>query len=79
MKAGNKKSPAVREKVISYKNFFGDDHGKAVLFDLMNKFHVLNTHSGDAFKEGQRSVVLWIMQQTHCDLAQLDKILRGEL
>lgn len=79
MKAGKKKPQEAREKVISYKNFFGDDGGKSVLFDLINKFHVLNTHGGDAFKEGQRSVVLWIMQQTHCDLAQLDKVLRGEL
>lgn len=79
MRAGKKGQTGAREKVIAYKKVFGGDDGREVFFDLMNKFHVLNSHGGDAYKEGQRSVVLWIMSQAHCDLAQLDKLLKGEV
>lgn len=73
-----KKSPTTRNLVISYKQAFGTEPGKEVLFDLMNKYHVLNAHGGDAFKEGQRSVVLEIMRFASIDLNQLDKMMKGE-
>lgn len=69
---------ADRQRVISYKKFFSSPEGKDVLFDLMNKFHILNTHNGNVFSEGQRSVVLHMMAQANIDLVQYDKIIKGE-
>lgn len=68
-----------RDRIIAYKKIFKSEMGKHVLFDLMNRFHILNSHGGEALKEGQRSVVLHIMSQCNIDIAQFDKLLRGEL
>lgn len=68
-----------RQRAINYKRFFSSQEGKEILFDLMNRYHILNSHGGDALKEGQRSVVLYILSEAHVDLDQLDKILKGEL
>jgi len=68
-----------RQRIIQYKRTFGSPEGKAVLFDLMNKFHVLNAHKGDPYAEGQRSVVLWIMSQSNINLEAFDKLLKGEI
>lgn len=73
-----KESSEQRDRIIAYKNVFSSPNGKTVLFDLMNRFHILNAHSGDAFKEGQRSVVLAIMSQCNINLEDFDKILKGE-
>jgi hypothetical protein len=72
-------SQAVRDLVVIYKQAFGTEQGKQVLFDLMDKFHVLNSHKGDAFSEGQRSVVLHIMSRANLNLQSLDAILKGDL
>lgn len=67
-----------RQRVINYKKTFSSPEGRDVMFDLLNRFHVLNSHGGDPRKEGQREVALYIMHQCHIDLDQLDKLLRGE-
>ena len=52
-----------------YISTFQAGSGEAVLADLMETFHVTSpTHCGEnthetAFCEGQRSVVLWILEQ----------------
>ena len=73
-----KKAQEQRDKIISYKRVFDSPEGKQVLFDLMNKFHILNSHGGDTIQEGQRSVVLWIMQQCNINLAEFDRLMKGE-
>lgn len=73
-----KKAQEQRDKIISYKRVFDTAEGKQVLFDLMNKFHILNSHGGDTIQEGQRSVVLWIMQQCNINLAEFDRLMKGE-
>jgi hypothetical protein len=85
MRLGNKvfgtqeeKAKADREKIIQYKRVFGSDEGRKVLFDLMNRYHVLNTHNGDHIKEGQRSVVIDILGRCNVDMIQFDKMLKGE-
>lgn len=78
-KTPEEKISADRQKIISYKKFFGTDEGREVLFDLMNRYHILNGHGGDMHKEGQRSVVLEIMRLANIDLAQFDKLLKGEI
>lgn len=78
-KQGTDKGETDRQRIINYKKFFLSPEGKDVLFDLMNRYHILNSHAGDAFKEGQRSVVLHILKETNTDLAVLDKLLRGEI
>lgn len=73
-----------RERIIKYKKFFGDEHGKSVMLDLMNKFHILSPlpKTGDVLElaraEGNREVVLYLLNRANVSLEQLDKILRGE-
>ena len=71
----SKKEISQRDMIVFYKNTFNSQAGKHVLFDLMNKYHILGTHRGDVFKEGQRSVVLTIMKSAKIDLAEFDKLL----
>lgn len=72
-----------RQKAINYKKFFGEEHGRAVMLDLMNKYHVLTPIDDPdprlaAFKEGQRSVILDLLARANLSIEQLDKILKGE-
>lgn len=69
-----------RDLMIAYKKVFGSPDGKKVLYDLMNKYHVLNTHQGmnSEFSEGQRSVVLDIMKYHGISIEQLDAMLKGD-
>ena len=32
----------LRQKIISFKKFFGTDEGREVMLDLINKFYILN-------------------------------------
>lgn len=69
-----------RDKIITYKKLFrGSKEGMEVLFDLMNKYHMLNAHDGKEFAEGQRSVVLYILKQCNVNIEEFDKLLKGEL
>lgn len=70
-----------RQKAIAYKRVFGTEEGRTVLFDLLNRYHVLNPMpvAGLERAEGQRSVVIDILTRCHVDIAQLDKLLRGEI
>lgn len=79
MTGENKKRPSARDRVVAFKHAFATDMGRKVLFELMNQFHILNTHKGDAFAEGQRSVVLYILQQSKINLDDFDKLLNGDL
>jgi len=74
----NKETNEQRERVINFKRTFATPEGKGVLFDLMNRYHLLNSHDGDPYKEGQRSVVLFIMAQTNINIQTLDQLLKGE-
>ena len=67
-----------RELIITYKRAFSSAEGKVALYDLMDRYHMLNTHKGDDFKEGQRSVVLYILSQCNINLVEFDKLLKGE-
>ncbi len=73
-----KRTDQQRDTIVSYKQTFGTDAGKQTLFDLMNRFHMLNSHKGDPYLEGQRSVILYIIQNCHINLAELDTMLKGE-
>lgn len=76
---GNKKQE-YKDRMVAYKRTFDPSHGKEVLIDLMNRFHVLNAHKGEPYQEGQRSVVLEILKNCHIDLKRLDEILsKGEI
>lgn len=67
-----------RERIIAFKKVFGTQDGKTVLYHLMNKYHVLNSHKGDSFSEGQRSVVLEVLHLCNISIEQLDQLLKGE-
>lgn len=67
-----------RERILQYRRVFGSEEGQMILRDLMNNFHILNSHKGDMFKEGQRSVVLHILNQNNVDINEYDKLIKGE-
>jgi hypothetical protein len=71
-----KKAQEQRDRIIAYKRVFGSPEGKQVLFDLMNRYHIINSHKGDVFAEGQRSVVLGIMHQCNINLAEFDRAMK---
>jgi hypothetical protein len=66
-----------RDLVIAYKRIFNSQDGKLVLFDIMNRNYVLNTHGGDAFKEGRRAAILEILQSANISIEKLDEFLKG--
>lgn len=66
-----------RDRIITFKRVFGTPEGHEALFELMNRYHILEAHDGDPFAEGQRSVILFILQQTHVNLQEFDKLLKG--
>jgi hypothetical protein len=74
-----------RQRVINYKKFFGTAEGRDVLFDLMNRFsHGINPNPGKSELEiiraaGNNDVIVYILSQSHTDLAQFDKLLKGEM
>lgn len=58
-----------------YQELFNTDNGKLVLMDLCNRFHMMGSIKkksdviGDMdFREGQRSVALYILAQVKYDL-----------
>lgn len=67
-------------KVIDYKVTFSTEEGKRVLFDLM-KSCGMDTSSFDenplnmAYREGQRNVVLHIMNKLKIDVEKLTKFI----
>lgn len=78
------KNEADKQKIIAFKKFFAENEGREIFIDLMNRFHVLNpTPKADCdfdrgVAEGQRRVVLHIMNLFYTDLAQFEKILKGD-
>lgn len=67
-----------RNRIMTFKQAFGTTAGRDALLELMNKFHVINPHDGSARQEGERAVVLFIMEQVGMNLAEFDKLWRGE-
>ena len=49
-----------KEQAQAYIKTFETPEGTLVLHDLAARFHMLTTHDGSPFAEGQRSVVLHI-------------------
>lgn len=74
---------AARQRIIDYKKTFESEHGKEVLRDLINQFHIFNPMPTDmtklAYMEGQRSVVLSIIHKTKINLDDFDRLLKGDL
>ena len=74
----------LRQKIISFKKFFGTDEGREVMLDLMNKFYILNPLPVEMSEfergraEGKRDTVLYMLSLSNTDMARLDKIMRGD-
>jgi hypothetical protein len=67
--------------VLKYKRIFDSEEGKAVLLDLMEKFHVYGgTYTPDPynmyFREGERSVVRHIISAVDMDYEAFRKTLK---
>lgn len=78
----SKREQEQRDRIVSYKRVFGSPEGKEVLFDLMNRFNILNEHKGteieQAKSEGKRAAVLYILTNCNMNMVEFDKILKGE-
>jgi hypothetical protein len=83
-KKSDDKDEAARQKVISFKRFFGPEYARDVMLDLINRYYVLNPipKCENEFErgrcEGQRDAVLYMLGMAHTDLGQLEKILKGD-
>lgn len=89
MRLGSRRKPedkneADRQKVIAFKQFFGTDQGRVVMLDIMNRYFILNpvpiaiNQFQQGVYEGQRQVVLHLLGLANTDLAQFEKILKGD-
>lgn len=71
-----------RQKVINYKKFFGEEHGKEVMLDIMNRFYMHTPETTDpvalARAVGRRDVIEYLLARANVSVEQLDKILKGE-
>lgn len=71
-------------KITEYQEVFGSDVGKRILYDLMKRFHILGPSYviGDSqstsYNEGQRSVVLHLMNQMMIDPEKLMEEIRRQ-
>lgn len=70
-----------KSTAIAYKNVFSSVQGKEVLDDLIKSCYLLSpTFSKDpyetAFKEGQRNVVLKILQLLEVDLNKVEEMIK---
>ena len=75
---------AQRQKAINFKKYFGSDDGREVMLDIMNKYYVLSPLPRladghvDEVAEGQREVVLYILNRANVTMEDLDRILKGD-
>ncbi len=53
--------------------------GMLVIHDLVNRYHVLTPHAGDALSEGQRSVVLYALAQANITNEDMTQIKASEI
>ncbi len=71
-----------RQRIINYKKFFGEEHGRTVMLDLMNRFYISTPETTDhlamARAIGRRDVVEYLLTRANVSMEQLDKILKGE-
>ncbi len=70
------KKNEARQLIISYKRTFASREGKDVLYDLMNRFHLLNPAESEV-QEGERRAVLHILKQCNINIKQLDELMKG--
>jgi DNA-binding GntR family transcriptional regulator len=79
MEAAMQRKRIVRTQ--DYHQTFTSEHGNRVLLDMMNRHYVLSScFSSDALemarREGERNVILRIMQSLKADPEQLAKLIR---
>jgi len=64
----------------AYKSFFSTDDGQLVIYDLMKKGHFLSPTVGSSPEisnrnEGQRELVLYILEMTERDIVKTHKLM----
>lgn len=68
-----------RDRIIRFKKVFGTPEGKEVLFDILDRCHVLDTQELSPFEQGKRSIGLRIVTDLNINLADFDRLLKGEI
>ena len=48
--------------------------GMVAIHDLANRYHMLTSHGGDVFSEGQRSVIAYILSQVNLTPEELTRM-----
>ncbi len=81
MSVGEKIFARNKQRSIAYKEVFGTDSGKIVLYDLMLNTNMIDSSFDPdplqmARKEGERNVCLRILNIIKTDIKQLDKLIR---
>lgn len=77
-KVSKKRARKPVDRALSYQNIFNTDEGRKVLWDMMSTHHMIgsvfskDTHEM-ALKEGERNVVLRILQILKVDVNALAK------
>ena len=76
MSSSNKRAEKRVQEIIHLKEIFESEKGKNVLYDLCRRFHYFeSSYKGDVndtiFREGERNVINFIMQQTELNPAHL--------
>lgn len=74
-----KPGEAQKQLVAAYRTAFDGEAGSIVLHDLVVQCHVMTTHGGGAFEEGQRSTVLYILKMLRTDPERLQRLADREV
>lgn len=73
-----------RQRIISFKKFFGTDEGREVMSDLINRYYLLNglpkttSEIELARAAGAHDVVCYLLGRANVRMEELDRILKGE-
>jgi hypothetical protein len=69
-----------RQLVIQYKKFFDTEDGRAVLFDLMNRYRFMDEIPESPHDRliGAQNVIRYILSKANIKMAEFDKLLKGE-
>lgn len=70
-----------RQVVIAFKKFFESEEGKLVFTEIVNRYGFMDEMSGvtDDKVLGAHNVIKYILKQANMNMAQFEKLLKGEL
>ncbi len=67
-----------RDRLIQYKQLFGSPQGKVVLFDIIDRCHILDERELTPFEQGKRSVATRLLTDLNINLSEFDRMMKGD-